>query len=143
MFQYRIRTKLSTATMFATFQAFFLEVRPFCYSRTFFFYEYGTFKFPLFPEAVVTHKVSSFSLLIFFFFVFLFGQGIRVKIQNPKFRKKLVFLVFSPGWRKLVFPAKTSTVDGHSHLFRVFRGWGQCLIQESRFEIFFGAADPG
>ena len=34
-----------------------------------------------------------------------------------------------------MFPAKTSTVDGHSHLFRVFRGWGQCLIQESRFQV--------
>ena len=37
-----------------------------------------------------------------------------------------------------MFPAKTSTVDGHSHLFRVFRGWGQCLIQESRFQDWGG-----
>ena len=34
-----------------------------------------------------------------------------------------------------MFPAKTSTVDGHSHLFR---GWGQCLIQESRFQDWGG-----
>ena len=52
-----------------------------------------------------------------------------------------------------MFPVKTSTVDGHSHLFR---GWGR-LIQESRFQdwggqldppqsplkIYFGAADQG
>ena len=37
-----------------------------------------------------------------------------------------------------MFPVKTSTVDGHSHLFRVVRGWGQCLIQESRFQDWGG-----
>ena len=68
-------------------------------------------------------------------------QGIRVKIQNPG--KNWFFWFSLLGSKKLVFLAKASTVDGHSHPFRVFRGWGQCLIQESDFKIFFGAADPG
>ena len=37
-----------------------------------------------------------------------------------------------------MFMAKTFTVDGHSPFFLVFRGWGRCLIQESRFQDWGG-----